>query len=110
MVVRFGEELAESFFERWVKQVGREFGERREDEAAQVKTRVRKREKFRGGEGIVVEQQVEVERARAATGLAPTSERVLDTQQACEHLQRGLMIFHEKQTISAMRNGWLRRA
>src|SRR5579885_82431 len=66
IVVNVGEESGESEAEQGMARVRREFGERDEDEAAQVQARVRQREKLGVAPLAAVEQEVEVKRARAA--------------------------------------------
>ena len=57
-VINRGARMISSMLERGVARAGREFGERGEDEAAQVKARVRQRQQFRPALLRPVEQEV----------------------------------------------------
>src|SRR3954466_15606356 len=86
VVVRLREEFGEGLLKNRVERVGREFAERREDEAAKVHARVREREGGGDRERVAVEQKVQVERARVERASAATPERVLYLQQTREQL------------------------
>src|SRR5688572_7110186 len=75
-----GEEFGDGRAERGVARVGDEVGQRGEDEASEVQTRVRERERVGVRDLAAVEQQVEVERARLKRSVAPTPGVVLDAE------------------------------
>lgn len=92
------EELQHGSVQGGVLPVGCDLGERREDEAAFVQGGVREREHRVVADGIAVEQQVEVDDARAfGWGVrAVAAHGVLDGEKAAEEVGRGDLCFQER--------------
>jgi hypothetical protein len=65
-------------------QIRRDFGQRLEDEGAQVQARMRQGQARQADELVAVEQQVEVERARAVAFGADAAEALFDVKQGVE--------------------------
>ena len=85
-VGRFREQLADSPLKSRMQKLRCQLCQRGEHEAAHVQARVRELEKFGCAQLIAVQQQIKINRPRAAPLLAPAPQRVLDSEQPRQHL------------------------
>ena len=79
-----GEQFGVGSSEQRVRLGGGEFGERREDEAAEVEARVGQSQKLRVAPLVAVSQEVEVDGARGEGARAASAQRVLDLEEPRE--------------------------